>query len=237
MSHDDPLVDLVLDAGQSGDDPADALAPEPSLWAPVDGVLRRWGWWATASRAGRALAAALALLLAVTVVAGGLALRPRPVRRVVSTVSPGGVTLAVDATGCPATRRCTVTAPPPDVLAAVLRHLSGGSILAATQTVDAASGRVYRREIEAGSALLTVRVVSACVDHSMPFRVAGGSTELPGAFHPLSAPSRWLLVPGTGGCSIFAENDQNLDVTLDDGAGGDALNVALTGEPALELAP
>ena len=133
---------------------------------PAPSVLSRWAWWRTAGQGSRTLAVvtAAAVAVAVTAVVDASVTDP-PVRIRYQAAAVGRPVTAVDATGCPADRRCRVVPAVPTAVDTARRTLPGSHILSAVDTVDR-DGHVYARRIVWRRAPVTVRLIAQCTPGS-----------------------------------------------------------------------
>lgn len=194
--------------------------------------------WVATDRRGRRLLAAAAVLAAVAVLIAVQAARlnrTHEQRRIT-----GPPVVAVDAAGCPVGTACASrSTAPPQLLAAVLRHLPSSRIELVTTISDVAGGQPYRVSLIASEpdgaslSLVAQRLPGGPVND--PLYVASSDrshSDLAGNAvvdaHLLRA-----VVPGRPGCSV------GLTVSYHSGeqAALDRAATALARDPAVQLSP
>jgi len=230
-----------LDAG-----PADSESDRISQGhdRPPFVIMDRWPWWRRTTAFAHGLAAVGAAGFVVAAVAGYGALAANPGTQYFvnqETRSPPPVT--IDALGCPADTACALVAVPAPIVAAVRHVLPSARITYAQQSVDARSGRVFRREIDLSAPQTTVSIVSQCVPGSGPVPAQpvaitvdfGSGPQIATQNDPAPTGHRRLtqIVPGGVGCSLSTEaNTTRMDYLLDHRS-IDELLVVLGVDPAL----
>lgn len=188
-------------SAHSGPDQIDQGQERPPLI-----IMGRWPWWRRNDPITRALTLVGVAGLVVAAVAGYDALRAHPGTQYFINEKLAPVpAVTVDALGCPHAATCQQAAPPAALDARILSLVPTGRVTYAGQTVDVASNRVYRREIDVAARRTTMRFVSQCVP---------GSGTVPGQRMTfLIGPGREQLsevIPGGRGCSLLAEGDTSL---------------------------
>ncbi len=150
----------AADAGSAAADPLDAVVTGPTAGR---GVLDRWPWWRTASARARACASWTAIMLVVAGVAVvGAARQSSPVHERTRQVGAAAPPSGLDALGCPVDRTCSLR--PSTALQLAVARLVPVRVVASSETFDAVTGQVYRRELRAESIRPPgqLRVVSQC---------------------------------------------------------------------------
>jgi hypothetical protein len=177
----------------------------------VNGRQRRVHW--RLSRTSRALLMSAAVLALAALVFGFLAVHTAPRHRVLSVPAakvPGATT--TDAVGCPIDRLCTVRGTAGGNLTlAFLTAFPSGQVVLGEQTVDAASGRVYRASLTASvdgqtSLMLSTQCVPGGVTSPQEEirRSEDGHWDLANNWQ-VYARGFSVLVPGHDGCSVQLE--------------------------------
>jgi hypothetical protein len=221
----------------AGADDRDAIGDADVLTTGSSGWRDRWR---LTSRPRRVALGGSAALVIAAVAIGAQAARASPAHRITAVVDPGPAPAAiVDATGCPATSRCDVSATAPDSLrTAFLRAFPAATVVAGTRTTDARRpGRSYRDTLVgtlASGAL--VMASSQCVPQGGPVaevtvRSADTSLDLAGntVVH-----SRLLsiVVPGADGCSVHVYQRSPGAGPLTEGPA-----IALAHDPRAQVSP
>ena len=166
---------------------------------------------------------AIGLLVALIGVIGAIRAHPRVVRSDRTTVVPA-TAVRIDATGCPQTRRCDVRSLPGPSVSAVHAALPSARIGAAGETVDDATGRIYRLSVLMFAPQTVIRVSSGCVpnaaavsDTPLTVRQVVGSTirEVPVDQPTPPGPKYWSITlgatgPNTAGCGVYVEARSSL---------------------------
>lgn len=176
------------------------------------------------------------VLAAVAVTGAELAAHTHPHQRTRTvTVPPTSSVVTTDAAGCPVHVRCMPSAASsPAVVRAVRHAFPGATVVSSAATVEAASGRVYRRVVVATDGARTVTVSSQCIPgaEAVPRKVLQGERtfeELDGSTMVLSR--TWQVVtPGRTGCSAA--------VGVDAATSSQAVKVAalaLAADPLVQL--
>jgi hypothetical protein len=162
------------------------------------------------SRTSRALLASAAVTALAAVMFGFLALHTTPRHRVLSVPAPAvpGAT-TTDAVGCPIDRQCDVRGTAgSSLMAAFHRAFPSGQVVLGEQTVDRASGRVYRESLTAS--------LDGQTDLLLSSQCVPGGTTPPREEIRRSEDGHWdlannwlvyarslsVLVPGHNGCSV-----------------------------------
>lgn len=192
--------------------------------------------WSATSPAARRLLTAAAILAAVALALAELAIHAHLRHRTRTVVAPPArATATTDAAGCPVGVSCTISsAAVPAVAAAVRAAFPGAAVLSTVSTLDAATGRVYRRMVVAESATATVTVSAQCVPGAGSVRrqvLRGAQTfdELDGSSFVLSQTVQ-VVTPGRQGCSA--------SVGADTGKAGRAATTGalrLSADPVVQL--
>jgi hypothetical protein len=216
----------------------------PTVLNPVDEELlpggrpRRWRlrWSPTV----RALSAAAAVLTLIAAGFGLLAGQTQPRHRILTVVAeqrPPATT--TDAAGCPVDRMCRVDGSAGTaVIAAFVRTYPAGRVVLGEQTIDVASGRVYRISLTSRIDRVTSLVLlSQCVPGGTAVpredvrRVTEAHVDLNGDW-VVYARGLTALVPGAPGCSVHLSVDRMGDAEIDDRAA-----LALARDPAVRARP
>lgn len=192
--------------------------------------------WTAIPVVARWLLGATAVLSAVAVTGAELAIHTHPQHRTRTiTAPPTSSIVTTDAAGCPVHVMCTLSAAAPPAVVRALRHaFPGASVVSSVATIDAASGRVYRRVSVAAAGATMVTVSAQCIPgaKAVPRLVLQGERtfeELDGSTKVLSR--TWQVVtPGRTGCSAA--------VGVDTATGSQDINVAALGlaaDPLVQL--
>lgn len=225
-------------------------------------TLDRWPWWRNHDLVSRGLTMLGLAGLLVAAMAGYGALRAHPGTQYFVNEKLAPVpAVTVDALGCPRGAICAQVATPAALDASVLRIVPTGRLTYAVQTVDVASKRVYRREIDVAAPQTAMRFVSQCVPGSgavpaQPMTLASGGATVtsptstsptptsptptnPTPTNPTSA-SRYQfteVVPGARGCSLLAQGNTTLRGDELGGWSLDDLLTAVVDQPNLMVSP
>ncbi len=196
-------------------------------------VLGRWPWWRRNDPVTRGLTLVGAAGLIAAAVAVSQALRSHPGTQYFINAKLAPVpAVSVDALGCPGGVTCEQTAPPATLVARVLGNVPSGRITYAGQTVDVASTRVYRREIDVSSRQATMRIVSQCVP---------GSGTVPGQPMILTVRAARVrlteVIPGAPGCSTLIEGDTTRSSYERGGESLDGILAVVARVPAMMVRP
>ena len=151
---------------------ADCRLARPALQV-LDGLgtsLERWPWWGRADRTRRRLVSTTLATILLAALTAGQALHTHPrVSRLTHRVAEAAPASGIDALGCPVGRPCAVRRPA-DMARSVERLMPALRVITATETYDAVTGQVYRRELLARSSRQSaaLRLVAQCVQHGLP---------------------------------------------------------------------
>jgi hypothetical protein len=238
------VFDLDSDTGTgAGPDRIDQGQERPRIV-----IMDRWPWWRRNDPMTRWLTLLGVAGLVIAAVAGYGAMRAHPGTQYFINEKLAPVpAVTVDALGCPRGAVCEQVAAPAALAVSVLHIVPSGRITYARQTVDVASKRVYRREIDLTARQTTMRFVSQCVpgsgfvpEQQMILTVDTGDGPVPKTADDPTFTGRKRLtevIPGASGCSLLAEGDTTLSNYELDGQSVDELLTLVADEPAMMVSP